>query len=101
MAGFSRVAQCVHPQRLLFLLGGIGGLALTVCDPECRTAKTFRSCKTDFPRGMNMLMEKCPKLSRIYLWVHISGHPEEVEEVIGYGWEIGTQRIVVRVGVAA
>ena len=46
-------------------------------------------------------MEKCAKLGGIYLWVHISGHPEEVEGVIGCRCGIGTQGVFMRVGVAA
>jgi hypothetical protein len=68
---------------------------------EGSTPETFRSRKADFPGGMSMFFEKGTKLGGIYLWVHVSGHPEEVEGVIGCGCRIGTQGVFVRVGVAA
>jgi hypothetical protein len=34
---------------------------------------------------MGMFLEKGTKLTRINLWMHIGGDPEEVEGVIGCG----------------
>ena len=69
---------------------------------ECScTSETSRSREAYFGGGMSMFFEKGTKLGGIYLWVHVSGHPEEVEGVIGCRCGIGSQGVFVRVGVAA
>lgn len=62
-------------------------------------AEAFGSAEPRFGRGMGVFFEKGAKLAGIDLWMHVGGHPEEVEGVVRGG--IGAGDIFVGVRVAA